>query len=564
MIRSARIKILSFALILLFVAPFSVDAVVVEFNVESNYDIFSRSSLEAILQRSTTKTDIYVEERWWDSLDLDRQLEIDKRIYQLGKEFDNRIYPEMQSLFDYNLHHPVDDSGKLTILFHEMFSESGGYFNSGDQYSRYQYNRSNESNIVYINARFADKDYLDGFLAHEFMHLITFDKKEREYNTREEIWLNEARAEYMPTFFDYDDGNLSRRRRSFISYPDNSITEWLNRSADYGSVNIFVQYLVDHYGIEILVDSLKSSKVGIRSINEALEKNNYSEDFSQIFTDWTIAVLLNDCSINSRYCFNSKELEDLRIVPMTSYLSREYGSSSASRRVTKDWAGNWYRVVGGVGDLRMEFKSNRQDNFRVPYVLCDLSDSCKINFINLDNYGDGEIKIANFQENYSSLTIIPSAQGKISEFNGEESPVYFDWIIETGERERPPQEDELMIQELLAKIEELKQELARLQRELGISQPPILCRVDNNLYFGLRNDEVKCLQEFLKKEGVYPEKLITGNFFNLTRQAVVRFQNKYASEILHPIGLSQGTGYVGPRTRDKINKILELDQMISS
>jgi len=42
----------------------------------------------------------------------------------------------------------------------------------------------------------------------------------------------------------------------------------------------------------------------------------------------------------------------------------------------------------------------------------------------------------------------------------------------------------------------------------------------------------------------------------LTQQAVIRFQEKYASEILTPLGLPNGTGYVGAATRSKINQLL--------
>jgi peptidoglycan hydrolase-like protein with peptidoglycan-binding domain len=72
------------------------------------------------------------------------------------------------------------------------------------------------------------------------------------------------------------------------------------------------------------------------------------------------------------------------------------------------------------------------------------------------------------------------------------------------------------------------------------------------------NNSVKCLQEFLKNQGagIYPEGLITGNFGSLTKQAVIRFQEKYTAEILTPVGLSSGTGYVGEKTRQKINQML--------
>jgi len=116
-------------------------------------------------------------------------------------------------------------------------------------------------------------------------------------------------------------------------------------------------------------------------------------------------------------------------------------------------------------------------------------------------------------------------------------------------------------------------ELAQLKSQLNITNVPInipdtvfpnsnktSCNnFDQNLSYGLRNDnKVKCLQEFLKNQGteIYPEGLVTGNFFSLTKSAVIRFQEKYASEILTPLGLLEGTGYFGSNTRAKINNLL--------
>jgi peptidoglycan hydrolase-like protein with peptidoglycan-binding domain len=115
------------------------------------------------------------------------------------------------------------------------------------------------------------------------------------------------------------------------------------------------------------------------------------------------------------------------------------------------------------------------------------------------------------------------------------------------------------MQQLLDKIAYLKSEIARLQGNNNSGDQITCSQLNNNLSFGmLNNAEVKCLQKFLKSQGsdIYPGGYVTGNFLGLTRTAVIKFQEKYASEILVPLGLQSGTGFVGPSTRIKINQIL--------
>ena len=81
--------------------------------------------------------------------------------------------------------------------------------------------------------------------------------------------------------------------------------------------------------------------------------------------------------------------------------------------------------------------------------------------------------------------------------------------------------------------------------------------IGKNLSAGMKGDEVKLMQEVLINEGLLAKGSASGYFGNLTKQAVIKFQEKYADEILKPVGLTKGNGFLGTGTRAKINKLIK-------
>ncbi len=80
-----------------------------------------------------------------------------------------------------------------------------------------------------------------------------------------------------------------------------------------------------------------------------------------------------------------------------------------------------------------------------------------------------------------------------------------------------------------------------------------------NLSLGMRGDDVKALQEILIREDLWGKTEVgaTGYFGPITQNAIINFQEKYASEILTPLELVKGTGFIGPSTRAYLEKISE-------
>lgn len=77
----------------------------------------------------------------------------------------------------------------------------------------------------------------------------------------------------------------------------------------------------------------------------------------------------------------------------------------------------------------------------------------------------------------------------------------------------------------------------------------------NILKRGMQGADVVALQHVLKLEGIFPEtQPFTGYFGDITFNDVVQLQQKYASEILAPLGLTHGTGAVGEATLAWLNK----------
>lgn len=546
------------------------------FFVEPEFDLLKRDQLSAVLIKISPKMYWYAESDWLAGLNSSEISSVNIAIEKLDREFTNTIYPRLTMQFGSEWKPGIDGDERITVLLHRMRQDVGGYWVSSDEYDRLQIPRSNQREMVYLDANQITEPLMKSFLAHEFMHLIIFNQKERRFGIEEEVWLNEGMAEMGPAFLGYDDiykgSNLERRVRDFLRTPNDSLTEWENTPFDYGTANLFVRYITDRLGWDFIAHLLQVPDVGIKGVNLALANDNSALDFAELFTDWTVTLALRKCSLGQRYCYLDKNLQDLWVLPSLYNLPNKGDVSVSVSVKAKDWAGNWYRFIGGHGDLELNFTSPERVKVRVPYLLEHEADgTLELKELDFDDGFSASLTIENFNKEFSSITLIPSIQQGFSFPVGTQPSYELSWSISLSEGKKslagPPvaePSESPTPEQLLQKIAELKALIAELQAKIAVLQgrktSSVSCAsFETNLFYGMQGPQVRCLQEFLKKQGpeIYPEGLITGNFLELTRAAVIRFQKKYASEILAPLGLSEGTGFVGPFTRTKIKDLLK-------
>ena len=78
--------------------------------------------------------------------------------------------------------------------------------------------------MVYLNLDFLAGDKIEGFLAHEFQHMIYWNEKYRVQGAAEDVWINEARSELASAIIEeylqknFSEGSLVEKKGFFAQF----------------------------------------------------------------------------------------------------------------------------------------------------------------------------------------------------------------------------------------------------------------------------------------------------------------------------------------------------------
>lgn len=410
------------------------------FFIDKNYDNRGQTNLSATLRFSSNRAYFYVEDNYWNNLAQDAKDRISNKINSLEQEFDNRIYPMETSFFGSEPNPGIDNDPKLTILLTPLRENVGGYFDTTNEYNQKDASGSNQREMLYVNlAMFNDAEpkRIYTFIAHEFQHLITFNQKDILQKVTDDIWTNEMRSEYAITLLGYNNpfegSNLQQRLSSFLANPQDSMTEWKNLDSDYGSVNLFGEYLAEHWSPQVIADTLKVEGVGMGSVDAALARNGFSEKFIDIFRSWLAANIINNAGLNQKLGYTRDGLKNFHVNPTKLLSGLDDYNTFAVGDLIKDWQGNWYDIAnfttGQKPVLKIVFSSQSLTSFSIVYAVFRTNGIGSAAFFD-PSQSANSIYINGIGNDVNRVVVMPFKKDRISGFGSNETPVGLAFTID--------------------------------------------------------------------------------------------------------------------------------------
>lgn len=265
----------------------------------------------AVLQKISKNGLFWVDKEAINNID-------EKALEKSVKYWEEKAFPIVTSKFGPAPVPPADVDGEAKIHLFLTPLEEGlyGYFYSADV----MYDGSPESNkadMLYINSDIflpgkLDENSANGTLIHEFQHLVNFNNKvtQKINNKKEPVyedsWLDEGMSTYAEQLGGYglpkNDEFSAKYLKSFFGNTS-KVPIVTNSTINYGTSLLFVLYLVEQYGVDVLKKLTLSDKSGIENIELMTGK-----PFKNTFNDWATALLLSGSSKYSKYDFKSVNL----------------------------------------------------------------------------------------------------------------------------------------------------------------------------------------------------------------------------------------------------------------
>jgi hypothetical protein len=240
--------------------------------------------------------------KWW----VEEGVTVDATALQTtATTFETKIYPADRAAYGSEWTPGIDADPRIDILVAKIPGRAAGYFSSSDELPAWINQYSGEREMIYVNAsapRFAT-DYFYSVLAHEFCHMIQFNKRVRSI-----VWFNEGHAQLCERFASYQGGF----DQMFLRQPDTQLNDWSDLDKDatlhYGAALLFLEFLRQHAGGDDLINAFLAHGIDTPLDMDAVLKARGQTGMDEQFADFVAANALIGASPDSKYTYAGTRL----------------------------------------------------------------------------------------------------------------------------------------------------------------------------------------------------------------------------------------------------------------
>ncbi len=249
---------------------------------------------DAVLQLVTDHAYWFVEA---DMANLVQQADLERS----AAAFEDREYPTIHRYFGSEPRPSVDGDDHIVLLLGNVPGVAA-YFSSADAYPRAINPRSNQHDMIYVNLNAVrpGTPTFDSTITHELQHMANF-----AHCSGQEGWFDEGASELAMRVAGYE----GLPPLAFATHPDVQLNTWsllpIEQNRHYQASYLFLRYLAERAGgWDALPDILSTCARGESLISAYLARNPIAPDVETLFSDWTVANLLQDPSVaDGRYAY---------------------------------------------------------------------------------------------------------------------------------------------------------------------------------------------------------------------------------------------------------------------
>lgn len=262
------------------------------------YDFDAKKNLKV----SATLRILTDHSKWW----IEDGVTVDLAAVQTtATTFETKIYPADRAAYGSEWSPGIDADQRIDILVARIPGRAAGYFSSADELPVWINQFSAEREMIYVNAaapRFAT-DYFYSVLAHEFCHMIQFNKRVRSI-----VWFTEGHAQLCERFASYNSGF----DQLYLRQPDTQLNDWSDLDKDatlhYGAALLFLEFLREHAGGDDLMNALLAHGIDTPLDVDTVLVARGQPGVEEQFADFVAANAMIGANPDAKYAYAGNRL----------------------------------------------------------------------------------------------------------------------------------------------------------------------------------------------------------------------------------------------------------------